>query len=74
MIFRDVKDRFINQQRNNINAKGEFVISANEERFQSRNKTIVLEKIQERIDKAAIPPKERKLRRGRGVGNSNIDL
>ena len=69
-----MKDRFINQQRNNINARGEFVISANEERSQSRNKSIVLEKIQERIDKAAIPPKERKLRKGRVNDNYNINL
>lgn len=59
-----MKDRFIDQQRNNINTRGEFVISSNEERFQSRNRTIVLQKIQERLDKAAVPPKERKLRRG----------
>lgn len=64
MLYRDVKDRFLKQERNNINGNGEFVITANEERLQSRNREIVLQKIQERINKAAVPPKERKLKTG----------
>ncbi|KAK8794489.1 hypothetical protein WA171_003611 [Blastocystis sp. BT1] len=59
---RDVKDRFVKQERNNINGDGEFVITANEERSQSRNREIVLQKIQERVNQAAVPPKERKLK------------
>ncbi|KNB42386.1 peptidyl-tRNA hydrolase mitochondrial [Blastocystis sp. subtype 4] len=66
---RDVKDRFVKQERNNINGDGEFVITANEERSQSRNREIVLQKIQERVNQAAVPPKERKLKTG---GNETL--
>ena len=52
------------QERNSINGDGEFVITANEERSQRRNREIVLQKIQERINQASIPPKERNLKTG----------
>ena len=61
---RDVKDRFINLEKNNINARGEFYITSSEERFQERNREIVLQKIQEKINRASIKPKERTIRRG----------
>ena len=64
-----MKDRFVKQERNNINGDGEFVITANEERSQSRNREIVLQKIQERVNQAAVPPKERKLKTG---GNETL--
>lgn len=51
------------QEKNNINAKGEFVISCSEERSQSKNRDVVYRKIQEKIDQASVKPKERKLRR-----------
>ena len=62
---RDIKDRFINQEKNNINIRGEFYICCSEERFQERNREIVMEKIQEKLDKASIKPKERIIRRGK---------
>ncbi|KAK8796683.1 hypothetical protein WA588_000811, partial [Blastocystis sp. NMH] len=58
----DVKSRFWKQEQNNINSRGEFVLTANEERFQSRNREIVMQKIQEKVDRAAVPPKKRKLK------------
>ena len=64
-----MKDRFVKQERNNINGDGEFVITANEERSQSRNREIVLQNIQERVNQAAVPPKERKLKTG---GNETL--
>ena len=51
------------QEKNNINAKGEFVISCSEERSQSKNRGVVYRKIQEKVDQASVKPKERKLRR-----------
>ena len=63
-LTRDVKDRFIRLEKNNINAKGEFYITSSEERFQERNREIVMEKIQEKVNRASIKPKERKIRRG----------
>ena len=61
---RDVKDRFINLEKNNINTRGEFYITSSEERFQERTREIVMEKIQEKVNRASIKPKERKIRRG----------
>ena len=61
-----MKSRFWKQEQNNINSRGEFVLAANEERLQSRNREIVMQKIQEKVDRAAVPPKKRKLKTGWG--------
>ena len=61
-----MKSRFWKQEQNNINSRGEFVLTANEERFQSRNREIVMQKIQEKVDRAAVHPKKRKLKTGWG--------
>ena len=69
-LNRDIKDRFINQEKNNINIRGEFYICCSEERFQERNREIVMEKIQEKLDRASIKPKERVIRRGKSEKRS----
>lgn len=61
---RSVRERFISLEKNNINVKGEFVITSSEQRFQDKNKEIALRKLQEKVDRACIKPKERKMKTG----------
>ena len=58
-------ERFLRLERNNINVKGEFVITSSEQRFQDKNKEIALRKLQEKVDRACVEPKERKMKTGR---------
>ena len=59
-----MKERFITLEKNNINGRGEFVITASEERFQDKNRAIALRKLQEKVDRACTEPKKRKMKTG----------
>lgn len=61
---RNVKERFLTLEKNNINGRGEFVITSSEERFQDKNRAIALRKLQEKVDRACAEPKKRKLKTG----------
>lgn len=61
---RNVKERFLTLEKNNINGRGEFVITSSEERFQDKNRAIALRKLQEKVDQACAEPKKRKLKTG----------
>ena len=61
---RNVKERFLTLEKNNINGRGEFVITSSEERFQDKNRTIALRKLQEKVDRACAEPKKRKMKTG----------
>ena len=61
---RNVRERFISLEKNNINVKGEFVITSSEQRFQGKNKEIALRKLQKKVDRACVKPKERKMKAG----------
>ncbi|KAK8829321.1 hypothetical protein WA577_004587, partial [Blastocystis sp. JDR] len=58
----NVKERFLTLEKNNINGRGEFVITSSEERFQDKNRAIALRKLQEKVDRACAEPKKRKLK------------
>ena len=59
-----MKERFLTLEKNNINGRGEFVITSSEERFQDKNRAIALRKLQEKVDRACAEPKKRKLKTG----------
>ena len=60
----DARTRLVQQQRAKVNREGFFAISSDRHRTQKRNIEDCFQKLQEIVDKAAVPPKERNLKTG----------
>ncbi len=56
----EVRDRFVNANRNRINAEGQIVISSDESRDQPKNKELCLSKLADLIVQATKKPKIRR--------------
>ncbi|KAJ1619397.1 hypothetical protein T492DRAFT_1085790 [Pavlovales sp. CCMP2436] len=64
----EVRGRLEADQANRINKAGELIVTASESRSQATNMEAALGKIQEMVDEACIPLKERVMRTGLSNG------